>query len=100
MQSSDTPKDGDFASFAEKTQSRSGRADRGITDADEREYPSSPALPRRQTVEDVIVGGEEATEEFLEAWHAFQNAPELSDEELAKQALSAPGDDGEPTTPE
>jgi hypothetical protein len=47
-----------------------------------------------------LVEGEEPTEEFLEEWNALENAPELSDEELARQALDAPGDDGDTHTPE
>lgn len=46
------------------------------------------------------MNGEEPTEEFLEEWNTLTNAPEISDEELEQQALSAPGDDGDPATPE
>lgn len=47
-----------------------------------------------------MIDGEEPTEEFLEEWNALENAPELSDEEFERQALSAPGDDGDTGSPE
>ncbi|MBE7366194.1 hypothetical protein [Ramlibacter pallidus] len=52
-----------------------------------------------QTLQEVLEG-EEPTEEFLEEMQALENAPELSEEELARQALEAPGGDGDPSTPE
>ena len=85
MTSPDTPKDGDFASYLEaKSRNRS-------------------TIPPEQGGELNIqtdVPGEEPSDEFLEEWNALENAPELSDEELEKQALSAPGDDGDAQTPE
>jgi hypothetical protein len=36
----------------------------------------------------------------MEEFIALRQAPELSDEELERQALSAPGDDGDVRTPE
>lgn len=90
--------DGDFASYVEGVQKSSDR-----TSQPREEIPANAghsAEGREQSIEDVVVHGEEPTNEFLEEWNAIQNAPELSDEELARQALSAPGDDGDPTTPE
>lgn len=78
MKSPDTPKDGELN-----------------TDTDAR-----AAAPPRQTIQDVLIDGAEPTEEFLEEWNALENAPELSDEEFERQALSAPGDDGDTETPE
>lgn len=78
MKSPDTPQDGELN-----------------TDTDAR-----AAAPPRQTIQDVLIDGEEPTEEFLEEWNALENAPELSDEEFERQALSAPGDDGDTGTPE
>jgi hypothetical protein len=59
-----------------------------------------PADAPRQTIEQVLVEGQEPTEEFVEDWNAVQSAPELSDEEFERQALEAPGEDGDPSTPE
>ncbi|MFG6432705.1 hypothetical protein [Roseateles sp. LYH14W] len=88
MTNSDTPKDGDFAAFLER-------------------QAAAPALPKeptevapRQTLDDVLVGGQEPTSEFLEAIDALRRAEPLSDEELARQALEHPGADGDPSTPE
>lgn len=62
---------------------------------------NTPSNPKDtpQTLQEVLEG-EEPTEEFLEEMQALENAPELSEEELARQALEAPGGDGDPSTPE
>jgi hypothetical protein len=52
------------------------------------------------TFEDVVLGKAPATPEMLEELAALQDAPALSDEELARQALTDGGADGDPTTPE
>lgn len=96
--STDTPNDGDFASYLEGVQTSSGQASPLPTEGSENADPSADR--RDQSIEDVVVHGEEPTDAFLEEWNAIQNAPGLSDEELARQALSAPGDDGDPSTPE
>ena len=91
----DVPKDGDFASYLEAKQ---------IHRASGTPQPDAAldglATPPRRTLQQVLVEGEEPTEEFLEDWKALNEAPELSDEELAQQALNAPGDDGDVRTPE
>lgn len=56
--------------------------------------PDAPK-PARQTIHDVLVDGEEPTEEFLEELHALENAPPLSDDELARQALQQPPADSD-----
>ena len=104
MTASDTPKDGDFAAYLErKAQAAPGQGP-GIgpsTDAPmAHESPSAPSEAKRQTINDVLVNGEEPTEEFLEEVHALEAAPELSDEELERQALQHPGADGDNRTPE
>ena len=92
------PEGGDFASYLESKQRDRLQASPGVG------VPSdpfeNPAVPSRQTLQQVLVEGEEPTEEFLEDWKALNEAPELSDEELAQQALNAPGDDGDVRTPE
>jgi hypothetical protein len=52
------------------------------------------------TIEGILLHGEDPTDEFLEEFAALEAAAPLSDEELAAQALTAPGSDGDPTTPE
>ena len=52
------------------------------------------------TIEGILLHGEEPTDEFLKEFAAVETAPPLSDEELAAQALAAPGSDGDPATPE
>lgn len=90
----DTPADGDFASYL-NAKEKSAPAE-PVTSADF----GNPAEPPRQTIQQVLVDGEAPTEEFLEEWNAAQELPELSEEELARQALEAPGDDGDASTPE
>ena len=48
------------------------------------------------TLEDVLLGNAEPTPEMLEELAALEAAPELGDDELARQALSDGGADGEP----
>jgi hypothetical protein len=52
------------------------------------------------TFEDVLLGNAEATPAMLEELAALQAAPELSEEELARQALADGGADNDPSTPE
>ena len=52
------------------------------------------------TFEDVLLGKAQPTPEMLEELAALEAAPALSDEELARQALSDGGADGDPLTPE
>ena len=91
-----TPKDGDFASELERrNKCRAAAPAPGASPAAEPAGKKS-----RQTIEQVLIEGEEPTEEFLEEWNALENAPDLSDEEFARQALEAGGDDDDPRTPE
>lgn len=50
--------------------------------------------------EDVLLGNAQATPEMLEELAALQAAPELSEEELERQALADGGADGDTATPE
>lgn len=52
------------------------------------------------SLEDVLLGNAEPPPELLEELAALESAPELDDEELARQALEHGGADGEPSTPE
>lgn len=51
-------------------------------------------------IEDLLLGNAEATPEMLVEMAALQDAPELSEEELARQALAHGGGDDDPATPE
>jgi DNA excision repair protein ERCC-2 len=50
--------------------------------------------------EDVLLGNAEPSPEMLEELAALEAAPELSEEELARQALADGGADDDPATPE
>ena len=50
--------------------------------------------------EDVLLGNAVPTPEMLEELAALEAPPNLSDEELARQALADGGADGDPATPE
>lgn len=52
-----------------------------------------------QTLEEVL-SGDDPTDEFLEQMAALNEVSPLSDEELERQAMAAPGADGNPNTPE
>ena len=52
------------------------------------------------TLEDVLMGNAEPTPEMLEELAALDAAPDLSDEELERQALADGGADDDPSTPE
>ena len=82
----DTPKDGDFAAFLERKAAGAP--------------PQDAPAAQPQTLQDILVGGEEPTDAFIADFKALEDAPPLSDEELARQALEHPGADGDPSTPE
>jgi hypothetical protein len=102
MNNSDTPKDGDFATWvdnkAEAVKFELGEKFPVLPT--ELHSPSAHAETGRQKLEEVLLEHEEPTEEFLEELRALDGAPPLSDEELARQALEAGGDDGDAATPE
>jgi hypothetical protein len=95
MTNPDTPKDGDFAAHLEGRQARP--APSPLLGG---EPATADGGPVPQTLQQVLVEGEEPTEEFIEAFAEAKNAPPVSDEELERQALEAPGGDGDPRTPE
>lgn len=57
-------------------------------------------LSAHANFEDVMLGNAQPTPEMLEELAALEAAPELSDEELARQALADGGADQDPATPE
>jgi hypothetical protein len=107
MTNSDAPKDGDFAAYLERKVPATPRHDAvsATPAAAAKETPSpepAHAVPGtiRQTINDVLVDGEEPTDEFLAEINALESAEPLSDEEFDRQALEHPGEDGDPRTPE
>ena len=52
------------------------------------------------TFEDVLLGNAEPSPEMLEELAALEAAPELSEEELVRQALAGGGADNDTSTPE
>lgn len=66
-----------------------------------REALSSPPVPEPgTTLEGVLLHGEEPTDAFVEEFAVLHAQAELSEEELALQALAHPGEDGDASTPE
>ena len=67
-------------------------------------HPSPVDHEERQaahaTFEDVLLGNAAPTPDMLEELSALEAAPELGEEELARQALAAGGADDNPATPE
>ncbi len=76
MTTTNTPKDGDFAAMLEK-----------------KAHPAPQTLQEAPEVGDLTAGQLAELAELAEA-------PELSDEDLARQALEHPGGDGDASTPE
>ncbi|MGH8832726.1 MAG: hypothetical protein ACREXV_16820 [Polaromonas sp.] len=102
MSSSNMPKDGDFAHWVDE-KSEALKFELG------EKFPVPPTALRspsahvetgRQKLEEVLLEHEEPTPEFLEELAALEEAPPLSDEELAGQALAAGGADGDNDTAE
>ncbi|MFG6412586.1 hypothetical protein ACG02S_01600 [Roseateles sp. DC23W] len=94
----DTPKDDDLAAFLERKVSDilvAGAAAVAPIAPDDL-APDAAA----QTLDDVLINGEEPTTALLEEINALESAAPLPDEELARQALEHPGADGDPSTPE
>ena len=98
MSNMNTPKDGDFASYGDAA-SKNNIVAPALSSLAGDVFPQErKAEP--QTLEQVLMDGQEPTDDLLEELNALKAAPELSDEEFERQALAAPGDDGDPSTPE
>ena len=95
----DAPKDGDYAKWLEQQGTRAPDASAPTMEQDSVAAAPAEAGPRKQTIEDVLVLGEEPTEEFLEEWRGADEFPVPSDDELERQALEAGAEDGNPETP-
>ena len=102
MTNSEMPKDGDFAHWVEE------KAEAVKFELGEK-FPVPPTELHSgsvhvettgQKLEEVLLGHEAPTQALLEELNALETAPELSEEELTRQALDAGGADGDAGTPE
>ena len=102
MSNSVNPKDGDFAAWIDsKTEVlKFELGEKFPVPPTELHSPSVHVETTQQKLEEVLLEHEEPTEAFLEELHALKEAPELSDDELTRQALEAGGADGDSSTPE
>ena len=102
MSDSNTPKNGDFAHWLEEKAEavKFELGDKFPVPATELHSPSVHVQTSGQKLEEVMLGHEEPSTAFLEELNALEAAPQLSDEELTRQALDAGGADGDAATPE
>ena len=100
MTASHTPPANDFVRWVEE------KSDAVMADIGDKFPPatSGPAALHGETysqrIEEVLLGHEPPDEALLEELAALEDAPPLSDEELARQALESGGADADPATPE
>ena len=103
MSNSGAPKNGDFVSYIESLTQQPHTTQEEVpicsTPVTSNVVAEVPQPKEMQTLEEVL-NGEEPGDDFLEQMAALNEAPPLSDEELERQALAAPGADGDPNTPE
>lgn len=102
MNNSDIPKEGDFAAWIDEKAEvlKFELGEKFPVPPTELHSPSLHVETGKQKLEEVLLEHEEPTAEFLEELAALEQAPPLSDEELARQALEAGGADGDRNTPE
>ena len=102
MNTSETPKDGDFSAWVDE------KAEAFKFELGEK-FPVSPTElhsdslhveTNEQKLEEVLLEHETPTPEFLAELQALKDAPPLSEEELDRQAMEAGGADGDKSTPE
>lgn len=100
MTASQTPPANDFVRWVEE------KSDAVMADIGDKFPPatSGPAALHAETytqrIEEVLLGHEPPDDALLEELAALEDAPPLSDEELARQALESGGADADPSTPE
>ncbi|WP_426147717.1 hypothetical protein [Polaromonas sp. DSR2-3-2] len=100
MTASQTPPANDFVRWVEE------KSDAVMADIADK-FPPATSGPEAihaetytQRIEEVLLGHEPPDDALLEELAELENAPPLSDEELARQALEDGGGDADPTTPE
>ncbi len=100
MTASQTPPANDFVRWVEE------KSDAVMADIGDKFPPATSgaqaihAETSSQRIEEVLLGHELPDDALLEELAALEDAPPLSDEELARQALEDGGSDADPTTPE
>lgn len=100
MTASQTPPANDFVRWVEE------KSDAVMADIGDKFPPatSGPGALHAETytqrIEEVLLGHESPDDALLEELAALEDAPPLSDEELARQALESGGADADPSTPE
>lgn len=102
MTTDNTPPDGNFSKLVDEQLELAAARIPALEPA--RVHPSPADHAERAAahpgLEDVLLGNAQPTPEMLEELAALEAAPELSEEELARQALADGGADNEPSTPE
>lgn len=100
MSASQTPPANDFVRWVEE------KSDAVMADIGDK-FPPATSGPEAlhaetssQRIEEVLLGHELPDDALLEELAALEDAPPLSDEELARQALESGGGDADPATPE
>lgn len=100
MSNADAPKEGEFTHWV-KEKSEALKYELGD------KFPPATSGPEAihaetytQRIEEVLLGHEQPDDALLEELAALEDAPPLSDEELARQALEDGGGDADPSTPE
>ena len=100
MTASQTPPANDFVRWVEE------KSDAVMADIGDKFPPATSGVEAihaettTQRIEEVLLGHEQPDDALLEELAALEDAPPLSDEELARQALEDGGGDADPTTPE
>ena len=100
MTASQTPPANDFVRWVEE------KSDAVMADIGDKFPPATSGVEAihaettTQRIEEVLLGHEQPDDALLEELAALEDAPPLSDEELARQALESGGADADPTTPE
>ena len=99
---SENPKNGDFAAWVEEKAEvvKYELGEKFPVPPTELHSPSIHVETAQQKLEEVLLEHETPTAEFLEELSALEAAPQLSDEELTRQALEAGGADDDSNTPE
>lgn len=102
MTPDDTPADGNFARLVDEqlelAAAKLPALEPAVVHPSPEDHDEVP-VPH-PTLEDVLLGKAEPTPQMLEELAALDAAPELSEEELARQALADGGADADTATPE
>ena len=102
MNPTDTPPDGDFSRLIEQQLELAAARLPALHPAEVHPAPEDheEVAVAHPSLEDVLLGNAEPSQEMLEELAALEAAPELSEDELARQALADGGADEDPSTPE